>query len=83
MRRNAKAKTVATRVPLRKSAMSANPAARRPFPAWIDAAEGHVTFSAATVMPRVRDGLVLRTVAKKKAATAKPKGKSSDAHGAR
>lgn len=40
---------------------------RRRFPAWIDAAEGEVSLSPvdATVTPRVRDGLVLRRVAKR------------------
>lgn len=36
--------------------------ARRSFPAWIDASERGVAFSATTVMPRVRDSLVLRVV---------------------
>jgi hypothetical protein len=42
--------------------------ARRPFPAWIDAAETGVSFSASSVVvtPRVRDSLVLRLVAKRK-----------------
>lgn len=65
MRRTVKVKALATRVPLRKAALSANSAARRTFPAWIDANEGGVAFPA-KVMPRVRDGLVLRAVAKKK-----------------
>jgi hypothetical protein len=62
MRRNVKVKSLATRVPLRKAAMSASAAARRAFPAWIDAADG--TTFAAMVMPRVRSALVLRTVQK-------------------
>ncbi len=33
----------------------------KPFPAWIDSSEGGVT--PASVMPRVRDSLVLRLVA--------------------
>jgi hypothetical protein len=65
MRRNVKVKSVSTRVPLRKAATSANAAARRPFPAWIDAADG-AAFSATTVTPRLRSALVLRTVSKKK-----------------
>lgn len=64
MRRNVKVKAVSTRVPLRKAATSATPAARRPFPAWIDAADG-AAFTA--VSPRLRGALVLRTVEKKSA----------------
>ena len=61
MRRAAKVKVAVARIPLRKSA-----AARRGFPAWIDAGEHGVAFPAKqTVMPRVRDGLVLRLVGKK------------------
>lgn len=74
-----KVKTLVTRMPLRKAAMSAAAASRRAFPAWIDADERAVTF-AATAVPRVRDALVLRTVARKKTAAAK---NSPDAHGAR
>ena len=81
MRRLAKVKTVAVRVPLRKAALSASAASRRGFPAWIDAGERGVAFNAATaVTTRVRDGLVLRVVGKKKSAGSK---RSSDAHGAR
>ncbi len=70
MHRSAKIKVVATRLPLRKAATTAAPA-RRAWPAWIDAAERGVTFSAATtVMPRVRAGLVLRVVSRGKRATA-------------
>jgi hypothetical protein len=64
MRRNLKVKAVSTRIPLRKAATSATAAARRPFPAWIDAADG-TTFSAVAVTPRLRSALVLRTVQKK------------------
>jgi hypothetical protein len=39
-------------------------AARRGFPAWIDASERGVAFSCTVVMPRVRDGLVLRMVSR-------------------
>ena len=80
MRRTVKVKALATRLPIRKAALTASPAARRPFPAWIDASEGAVAFPAAVVTPRVRDGLVLRTVAKK--SSAKSKG-PNDAPGAR
>jgi hypothetical protein len=66
MRRAVKVKALATRVPLRKAALSATSAARRPFPAWIDANEGAVAFPARTATPRVRDGLVLRAVKQKK-----------------
>ena len=75
-----KVKTLATRVILRKAVTSATAAARRPFPAWIDAGEHGVAFSAATVSPRIRDGLVLRTVAKTK--SARP-GNPPDADGKR
>lgn len=81
MRRAVKIKPLANRVPLRKSALSASAASRRPFPAWIAADENGVAFPArAAVTPRVRDGLVLRTVAKKKSTGTKG---SSDGHGAR
>jgi hypothetical protein len=82
MRRSVKIKAVSTRVPLRKAALSATASARRSFPAWIDANESGVAFSATVVTPtpRIRDGLVLRAVAKKK--PAKPEG-STDGHGAR
>ena len=63
MRRALKIKALSTRVPVRKAALSAGAAARRSFPAWIDASETVAAFPA-RVMPRVRDGLVLRTVAK-------------------
>jgi hypothetical protein len=65
---------------VRKSALTASAAARRSFPAWIDASEHGVAFTAGVVSPRVRDGLVLRTVVNRK--SAKSKG-PSDANGAR
>lgn len=68
MRRALKVKALATRVPLRKAALSATSAARRVFPAWIDANEGGVAFPAKAATPRVRDGLVLRVVRTKKSA---------------
>jgi hypothetical protein len=72
MRNSAKVKTSAAHVLLRKSAMSANAAARRAFPAWIVADENGVAFPAkASATPRVRDGLVLRTVRRKKSSSAK------------
>lgn len=73
-----KAKTISTRVSPRKSALSSTPAARRSFPAWIDAESPAVAFPAA-VTSRVRDGLVLRPVAKRKA----PAAKTPDADGAK
>ena len=76
MRRVVKVKTFASRVPLRKKASSAPAGARRPFPAWISADEPGVAFSAKSATPRVRDALVLRTVAKKKSAA-----KKSSSHG--
>ena len=79
MRRNAKVKALSAPVLLRKTAMSAAAAARRTFPAWIDATEGAV-FSANAVTPRVRDALVLRTVSKKKPANPR---RVSDGPGAR
>lgn len=67
-----KVKALVTRVPVRKAATSSSSAARRSFPAWIDASERGVTFSAAaSVSTRVRDGLVLRAVAKGKAVQSK------------
>lgn len=80
MRRSNKVKIVPARVPQRKAALSASAASRRGFPAWIDAGERGVAFSARAVMPRVRDGLVLRIVRKKK--SDRP-GSLSDARGAR
>lgn len=80
MRRIVKTKIAAARVLPRKAKVTAAQA-RRAFPAWIDASERSVAFSATGVMPRVRDGLVLRLVAqKKKIGTSR---RSSDAHGAR
>lgn len=74
MRRVAKIKALATRLPIRKAAMSASAVSRRPFPAWIVADESGIAFPAKVVTPRVRDGLVLRTVTKKKGSAAKPTG---------
>jgi hypothetical protein len=75
MDRAAKFKAAAARLPLRKSATVA---ARRGFPAWIDSGESGVAFAAKkTVMPRVRDGLVLRTVGRAKKTAALKK----NAHG--
>jgi hypothetical protein len=72
MHRPVKVKALATRVPRRKSASSGSDAARRAFPAWIEADEGVVALPAkAGAMPRVRDALVLRTVSKNKSSRTK------------
>jgi len=69
MRRNAKLKVAVNRIPLRKSVTSGSAASRRGFPAWIDAGEATVAFTATrAATPRVRDGLVLRRVGKRAAA---------------
>ena len=70
MRRAAKTKADIRRtVAARKTVLSASAAARRSFPAWIDAAGSTAPFTMTrTATPRVRDGLVLRTVNKKKTA---------------
>ena len=82
MRRSVKIKALATRVPVRKSALSASAASRRPFPAWIAADESGVAFSAKVeVTPRVRDGLVLRTVPKKLSSPARTPGAKDGTHG--
>jgi hypothetical protein len=70
MRRNVKVKSPASHVRLRKSAMSASAASRRPFPAWIADDENGLAFPMRpTVVPRVRDALVLRTVSKNKSSS--------------
>lgn len=72
MRRAVKVKAPATRVPLRKAAVTASAASRRGFPAWIEADEGPVALSVKpAAMPRIRDGLVLRKVSKKELSSAK------------
>jgi hypothetical protein len=83
MRRAVKVKALAPQIPLRKAALSASAAARRSFPAWISADDSGVAFTARiAVTPRVRDGLVLRRVSKKKisAKTAAKKKGVSDGH---
>ena len=63
MRRHIKVKSAASALLVRKTATSASATARRCFPAWVDAAEGAVVFTATrTATPRVRVGLVLRRV---------------------
>lgn len=74
MRRTVKVKALATRVPVRKAATSGSAAARRHFPAWISADESVASFVAKSAMPRVRDGLVLRAVAKRKSGSGKNTG---------
>ena len=76
MRRGIKVKAAGTGGRLRKAAVTANAAARRPFPAWIDASESAVAFPARGAMPRVRDGLPLRTVER-----AKPGKSGGSSHG--
>ena len=71
MRRSVKVKALATRVPLRKAAMSATVASRRPFPAWIEDQDAIAFPAKAGATPRVRDGLVLRTVSKNKTSSVK------------
>lgn len=79
MRRLVKMK--ANRMLLRKAAMSASAASRRPFPAWIVADESGVAFPAhAGVTPRVRDGLVLRRVSKKELPSVKSPGAKGGPH---
>lgn len=70
MRRSTKITVSVARFPLRKAATPAA-APRRAFPAWIDASEGGPALPALTVTPRVRDGLVLRVVPKRKLTPAK------------
>lgn len=53
-----------SRLPLRKVAAAL--LANRHFPAWIDAAEPGMMNPLAIVVPRVRDSLVLRVVAKRR-----------------
>lgn len=71
MRHSVKIKSGSQHVPLRKAVLTASAAARRGFPAWIDSDERIASFPATVVTPRVRDGLVLRTVSKAKPRKAK------------
>ncbi len=77
MSRAPKVKIAAARLLARKSARASGGPARRAFPAWIDASERGVAFSATAVVPRVRDGLVLRMVGRKK----NPVAAKRNAHG--
>ena len=81
MRRLAKTKIASARVLARKAKVATAVQPRRAFPAWIDATERGVAFSAAGVTPRVRDGLVLRLVARKKKIASSRR--TSDGPGAR
>ncbi len=73
MSRAPQVKIAAARMLAPKAARMLGAPLRRAFPAWIDASERGVAFNAKAVMPRVRDGLVLRIVGRKKlAATVKP-----------
>ena len=66
MSRAPKIKIVAARMLAPKASRMTAPDLRRTFPAWIDASERGVAFPATAVMPRVRDGLVLRLVGRAK-----------------
>ena len=69
MRPSSKIKVVVAQLPLRKSVVVPVLAAispRRSGPAWIAAGERPVVLPATTVTSRVRDGLVLRVVGKRK-----------------
>ena len=77
MSRALKIKIVAARMLAPKASRIVGGAVRRTFPAWIDAGERGVAFSATAVMPRVRDGLVLRMVGRAKPASLSKK----SAHG--
>ena len=66
MRRTGKIKPISTCIPLRKAVTSSSAAARRHFPAWIDSGDHATPVAGSIVMPRVRDGLVLRAVPTKR-----------------
>lgn len=69
MSRALKIKIAAARMLAPKATRRVGATARRSFPAWIDANERGVAFNAKAVMPRVRDGLVLRAVRRGKPAS--------------
>ena len=71
MRRPVVVKRLSARALKRCSAINAAPAARRVFPAWIDAGESGVLSPGNPVLSRVRDALVLRVVARPKGVKAK------------
>ena len=79
MRRPVVVKRLSARALKRRSAVSASAAARRSFPAWIDAGDHGVALSSGLVLPRVRDALVLRLVSRGKGAKAKGGGHAGDA----
>ena len=81
MSRAPKIKIVAARMLAPKASRMIGATTRRAFPAWIDADERAVSFNATAVMPRVRDGLVLRMVGRTKPAA--PSRKSAHGPGAR
>lgn len=79
MRRPVVVKRLSARALKRRSAVSASVAARRSFPAWIDAGDQGIALSAGLVLPRVRDALVLRVVSRRKDAKAKGGGHAGGA----
>lgn len=81
MSRAPKIKIVAARMLAPKASRTIATAAHRTFPAWIDATERDGAVNVRAVMPRVRDGLVLRMVRRAKPAL-QPK-KSAHGPGAR
>ena len=81
MRRIAKTKIATVRVLPRRAAAAATVWSRRDYPAWIDASDRGVSFSATCATPRVRDGLVLRLVAQKRKIGSSRR--TPDAHGGR
>lgn len=75
MRRTEKPKADPRRTSARKPVLSASAAARRSFPAWIDAGEPAAAFTATrAATPRVRAGLVLRKVGRKTGGRSVPHG---------
>lgn len=70
MSRVPKIKVVAARMLAPKASRMTGTSVRRTFPAWIDASDRGVSFHATAVVPRVRDGLVLRLVGRAKDAAA-------------
>ena len=81
MSRAPKIKVVAARMLAPKTPRAIAAPVRRTFPAWIDASERGVAFNAKAVTPRVRDGLVLRMVGRRKSTT--PARKNAHGPGAR
>lgn len=81
MRRALKVKLASPGVLVRKAHAAVPASSRRTFPAWIDASERGVAFPASGVSKRVRDGLVLRVVGRRKSTVVARK--SSDGPGAR